>query len=106
MFDANSTTQEIEFDQHDKTMAALTSGQSCLTSVFHKQEFRMYDREAGATRKFQPRKLLAIIVGRRVGDKKIEVVEKRVPDFNARNETNVRVLYAHCVASTYIVGWG
>tara|TARA_R110002096_G_scaffold244716_2_gene436870 strand:- start:5222 stop:5407 length:186 start_codon:yes stop_codon:yes gene_type:complete len=34
MFDANSTTQEIEFDQHDKTMAALTSGQSCLTSVF------------------------------------------------------------------------
>jgi hypothetical protein len=70
----------------------------------YEQELRFYNTQNVGFHKFKPAALRAIILGRRVKDSKIAAITRWVEDFNNRNETEVRVLFAHRVPSTYIVG--
>lgn len=70
----------------------------------YEQEVRFFLPDTNQMQAFNPEKLKAIIIGRRMDDDEIDKIASIVEEFNKRNNTNVRVLYSMRVASSYKLG--
>lgn len=70
----------------------------------YEQEIRVYKRQEENSIGFQPNRLRAIIVGRKLSDEDETVINEAVARFNESNDTNLRILYAHRVARSFNLG--
>jgi hypothetical protein len=70
----------------------------------YEQEVRFFLRQDEKKLNYRPESLKAIIIGRRMSEKDIQDLSKHVANFNNANNTSVKVLYAHRVASKYDLG--
>jgi hypothetical protein len=70
----------------------------------YEKEVRLFKRQEENYLSYKPEKLKAIIIGRRFSDEDEQFVNDAVGQFNETHGTNLRVLYAHRVASSFTLG--
>ncbi len=105
----SSLIPEIQVFQNSTTEGIL---EMLLTNVVltkssewaYEQEIRFFLRQKEKLLNYRADSLKAIIIGRRTPDTDIQNISTYVSNFNSANSTNVKVLYAHRVASKYDLG--
>ena len=70
----------------------------------YEKEIRFYKRLEENYLHYNPEALKAIIVGRRMKENKIDDLKKLLNEFNKKNNTNTKLLYAHRVVNSYNLG--
>lgn len=105
----SSLIPEIQVYQNNTTEGIL---EMLLTNVVltkssewaYEQELRFFLRQDEKFLPFDPTSLKAIIIGRRTPNDEIETIRNAISEFNNTNGQDVKLLFAHRVASKYDLG--
>lgn len=70
----------------------------------YEKEIRFFRRQEENFVHYNPKSLKGIIVGRRTTNEEIEQLSNWINEFNEKNETSVKILFAHRVATKFNLG--
>jgi len=105
----SSHVPEIKVYQDQTTEGMLSSLLSDVVLTksqewAYEKEVRFYRQQTKRFTKFNPSKLKAIIVGRRVKNDPIDDIKEWLKEFNSRHNSTVKILFAHRYALSYRLG--